>query len=289
MTFTLSGRWSESSPHDRSPHQAQPDSVGGVLPGARGRTRHHGATKRLCSGLVLSLVLWVVACGGSESAERASSPKSTSTSATTTAPLGIGQQQLAPGRHILDLIALAREQGRTGPAQLPKIQVTVPKGWSNFDGWALGKKRKGEQLHVVAVGFFDVDQLDAHPCTWADKPKVDPGRDVDGLAKALSTRPLRNATDPVDVELSGFRGKYLEWSVPADIDFADCDEGQFQSWTANGWAGGRYQQKPGQVDRIWILDIKGERLVVDGSYLPEATKQERAELERVVESIRFLD
>jgi len=36
-----------------------------------------------------------------------------------------------------------------------------------------------------------------------------------------------------------------------------------ESWTANGWSGDRYQQRPGQVDRIWILDVDGERLVVD--------------------------
>jgi hypothetical protein len=42
------------------------------------------------------------------------------------------------------------------------------------------------------------------------------------------------------------------------------------------------------VDRIWALDVDGERLVVDASYLPEATQQDRAELESVVDSIRFL-
>jgi hypothetical protein len=43
------------------------------------------------------------------------------------------------------------------------------------------------------------------------------------------------------------------------------------------------------VDRIWILDVGGERLVVDAFYLAEATPEDRAELERVVDSIRFLD
>ena len=196
-------------------------------------------------------------------------------------------QPLAAGPQILDLTA--RDERGTGPTELPRIQLTVPAGWSNFDGWALGKKRAGGELHVVAVSFWDVARVDAHPCDWSYKPKIDPGPTVEGLASALATRPLRNATDLIDTELGGFRGKYLEWSVPRDIDFADCDEGQFQSWTANGWAGGRYQQKPGQVDRLWILDVHGERLVIDAYYLPEATPGERAELERVVESIRFLD
>jgi hypothetical protein len=85
------------------------------------------------------------------------------------------------------------------------------------------------------------------------------------------------------------RGKYLELSVPRRIDFDDCDEGAFESWTATGWSSDRYQQAPGQVDRIWILDVGGERLVVDAAYLATATAKDRAELETVVESIRFRD
>ena len=57
----------------------------------------------------------------------------------------------------------------------------------------------------------------------------------------------------------------------------------------NGWASDRYQQSPGQVDRLWILDVHRERLVVDASYLPDATAHDRAELEEVVQSIRFVD
>ena len=76
----------------------------------------------------------------------------------------------------------------------------------------------------------------------ADRPW--PG--VDALASALVGRPLRNATRPKDTVLDGFRGKYLQWSVPTQIDFEACDEGAFESWTARGWASDRYQQVPGR-------------------------------------------
>jgi hypothetical protein len=42
------------------------------------------------------------------------------------------------------------------------------------------------------------------------------------------------------------------------------------------------------VDRVWIVNVDGQRLVVDANYLPTATSAERAELGRVVHSIRFL-
>jgi hypothetical protein len=84
--------------------------------------------------------------------------------------------------------------------------------------------------------------------------------------------------------------RYLEWSVPQDMEFADCDadggEHYFESWVG-GNGGDRYHQGPGQVDRLWILDVDGARLVIDGFDMPFATDAERRELLDVVASIRF--
>jgi hypothetical protein len=235
-------------------------------------------TKRLGVGLALSLVCWLAACGGSDPEAK---------------PLGAGHQELDTGSYILDLVK--RDQRGTGPPNLPRIEVTVPGGWFNFDRWGLGK---GKAL-TTSLSFWSVDRVYATPCNWASKPSLDPGRDVSGLAAALASRPLRNATSPKDVELDGLSGKFLQWSVPrniafdwsapADALFTRCDENTFQSWTANGWNSDRFQQAPGQVDRLWILDARGERLVVDAYYLADTTVEDRAELERVVHSIRFLD
>ncbi len=99
--------------------------------------------------------------------------------------------------------------------------------------------------------------------------------------------------------LAGYTGRYVEWSVPADMvvtgdaDFQGCDvepsDGHlnFVSWVGNGM-GERYQQLPGQVDRLWILDVSGQRLVVDATYGPDTTAVDRDELGRVVESLRFV-
>jgi len=63
----------------------------------------------LC-GLGLCLMLLLAACGGSD-------PEATT--------LGAGRQQaLEAGTYIVDLVA--REKDGTGPAQLPKIEITVP-------------------------------------------------------------------------------------------------------------------------------------------------------------------
>jgi hypothetical protein len=56
--------------------------------------------------------------------------------------------------------------------------------------------------------------------------------------------------------------------------------------TATAWA--RYQQLAGQVDRLWVLDVDGQRLVVDATHSPDATPADRDELARVAEPLKFL-
>jgi len=176
----------------------------------------------------------------------------------------------------------------------PSITLTVPDGWHG-GGWLVNRPR-GDEVPPVSVQFWNVDQVYRHPCRAANL--FNPGPTVDDLAQALVEVPLRNATQPIDVTLDGYAGKYLEWSVPADIEmdadgsFPDCDPAAdgtryFHSWTGRGAASGRYQQGPGQLDRVWIIDVDGSRLVIDAFSMPYATSDEIEDLGEVVESIRF--
>jgi hypothetical protein len=161
----------------------------------------------------------------------------------------------------------------------PKVVITVPDGWSFNNGFAVSNTSR-----QIFVTIWDGVDVYANGCHWLG-PMIHPGPTVDELAAVLAARPLRNATAPVAVSLGEYYGKYLEWSVPVDIHFSDCDGAMFKSW--NDIGGDRYQQGPGQVDRLWIIDVGGRRLLVDASYMPEATQQDRAELTKVVDSIVF--
>jgi hypothetical protein len=124
----------------------------------------------------------------------------------------------------------------------------------------------------VFLSFWDVDQVYRTPCKWKYEAMVYPGRSVNGLASALFKQPLRKPTPPTDVELDGFHGKYLELSVPMDIAFDEARREEALSRTATRRASRagrraagtttRYQHAPGQVDRLWILNVNGERLVI---------------------------
>ena len=140
---------------------------------------------------------------------------------------------------------------------------------------------------MVAIQFWDVGEVYGQPCQWQGT-LFDPGPSVEDLADP----PLRRATGLRDVTLDGYSGRYMWWSVPADMDFTECDmdgpDHYFESW-AGFVNGDRYQQGAGQVDQLWILDVDGRRLVIDAFDMPSATDAERRELRDVIASIRFED
>jgi len=176
----------------------------------------------------------------------------------------------------------------------PRVLITVPAGWGSLDLFFV-HSNVGTQRQI-AVSFWNVVDVYANGCHWLG-PMIHPGPTVDGLAAVLAARPLRNATAPVAVSLGGYKGKFLQWSVPAGISISGCDQGPgdtfgwFESWTGASLTStgttDRYQQEPGQVDRLWIIDVEGRRLVIDAAYWPGATDQDRANLQRVVDSIAF--
>lgn len=176
----------------------------------------------------------------------------------------------------------------------PAYSLEVPEGWEAAGPFAI-KSAGGPQ--VLGVGIWDVGAVPGDPCHWGSTTRT-PGPSVDDLVAALQAQVSRNASPAVDVTLAGYPGRYLEWSVPddavvtGDADFEGCDvepsdgHRDFVSWFGDG-QGIRYQQVAGQVDRLWVLDVDGQRLVVDATYSPDATPTDLVELDRVVRSLRF--
>ena len=72
---------------------------------------------------------------------------------------------------------------------------------------------------------------------------------------------------------------FASWSVYQSNGHRD-----FVSWFSKGGDRERYEQVAGQVDRLWVLNVHGQRLVVDTSYSPETTRAERDALGQVAMS-----
>lgn len=256
-----------------------------------------GSRRRTAAGLATIVIVFAMsACSGAAVGPTSTptptpAPTSTANSSTTAGPtLVFGATPLDAGAHTAHVI---------GQGTYPSYAVVVPAGWYDAgDGHFVIKYPTGDQpAPVLGLSVWDVGQVFRDPCHWQGQA-VDPGPGVAALVTALVAQPMRNATAPTDVTLATYTGRYLEWSVPADMkssapsEFDACDldsEGHrdFNSWLGNGM-GNRYEQVPGQVDRLWVLDLKGQRLVVDATYSPDTTQLDRDEEGRIVESLRFV-
>lgn len=170
--------------------------------------------------------------------------------------------------------------------------VRVPPGWNlDVNGHEVSKGASG----TLAVSVWNVKRVPQNPCQWKQTLR-DPGPTVGDLVGAIERTQLRTATAPTDVVLDGFSGKYVEWSVPdwpvsGNADFKGCDDPgnghqDFVTWLSN-LQGEAYARVARQVDMLWILDVRGHRLVVDATYGPNDSSADREQLTGIVQSLRF--
>ena len=244
----------------------------------------------------MGILFVIAACSGTAKSSSPTAASST-TEATTPTPAATAALAATPtlpstptSAHTLAAVVL-------GSGSYSGYTVVVPDGWHGAGDHFVVKYDPSRPGPVLGLSLWDVGRVYRDPCHYLGQD-YDPGPTVDDLVKALVEQKLRDATTPTVATLDGYTGRYLEWSVPADMksskwtQFDACDLGtdssrDFESWLPTGGSGDRYEQVPGQIDRLWVLDVKGQRLVIDATYSSDTSQADRAELEQIVESLRF--
>lgn len=110
-----------------------------------------------------------------------------------------------------------------------------------------------------------------------------------GLANQALRGPLPRALTPVTmrfVDASGLSyptdAVRIDLSVPATLDVATCDKGQFRSWTV--WEvpdGANARYVSGQLDSVYEIDVDRRPLVIDASHMPGTSAADLAELQSI--------
>jgi hypothetical protein len=129
------------------------------------------------------------------------------------------------------------------------------------------------------IGFGELGvNLYADPCNW-QAGELDPpvGPSVDDFANALAALPGVEATAPVDVTLAGYAGKFVEIQVSGDA--TGCDDGGRRLAGEGPLENGRH--------RYWILDVDGDRLIVNAVERTGLAVPYRNQLQQIVDSIRL--
>lgn len=174
-------------------------------------------------------------------------------------------------------------------------RFTVPAGWT-WHGRYLSKGGVGLPDGAAIFFFGGPVQVYADPCHWA-APWSDPrtGPTVSDLMAALAAQPMRDAGTPIDRRAdfpslaSRWPGIAIELTVPDDINFADCDGGQFRSWGPENNA--RSNQGPGQRDLVWAVAGTGMKypgrigVTIDAASFPGTPAEVMSEIETILRSV----
>jgi hypothetical protein len=179
-----------------------------------------------------------------------------------------------------------------------RVAFTVPaEGWRAWVG-TYNDDEDGDMLQRAGVSMVMVTNLTVDACT--DQRAADPpvGPTVDDLARALAALPPFEVTSPPeDVSRYGYAGKHLVIAVPEDFPFeviagsalfTACQTGVLRTWIspALSFAFHGYTA-PGDTEEFWILDVDGTRLVIAENTSANASAEQIAERQAVLDSIEI--
>jgi hypothetical protein len=234
--------------------------------------------------IVAALSLPLSGCGDNpDTAQPTSDTPSSAAGATSSSATSSDAGSSATPQHLVEGPATSLEPGTyqfsvvANPGvETPDALVEVPSGFDDEAAWYVVSHDQQEFLGLWTVGLVDRDA-----CPSGTNQLFDPGPSVEDLADALVAQKSTRATTPKPVKLAGYKGLYVELTSPHDI--SGCEQ------TGHLWGnpGGRGIYNDGQVDLVWILDVDGQRLVVNAAYTPKSSASDIDKLTSMVESLKF--
>ena len=186
---------------------------------------------------------------------------------------------LKPGTYTIERTTWGGRPGIGG-----SVMVTLPAGWTGDGGAAIVKSVVGTSQGMrLSLGTLAGIALD--PCLWVSGTLDQKEHShLKAEAEALATQPGRTGPLPSAVAIAAWHGYRVELTTP--VDTTSCEGGRFRSWTVPD----RHDvyQWPGQIDLLWLVDTDREMFYIDASYFPTTSAEDRSEIVRIVESIRFI-
>jgi hypothetical protein len=171
---------------------------------------------------------------------------------------------------------------------LVRVTFTAPSGWVGRLGadYLAFTNPTGRDAPAYGVIFGIFDKVAVDPCNYERGFKgALPGSSVDALVTALTGVPGLDVSTPIDVTVDGYAGKQVTVTAPGSL--AGCTMSpdgyavwQFPMGTNNPFVAG-------QRSRLWIVDVDGQRLVIDLPEAPDQTSQEQADAQAVFDSIQI--
>jgi hypothetical protein len=189
---------------------------------------------------------------------------------------------LAPDRYRM------ASAGEVGPAPAT-LSITAPSTWTLADADYVFKNDFADTGPFFMV--WQISNRFNHPCSAHTLLKPAPGPGIDELLTALAGQPGITAGPLTDVTVDGYSGKYVELTVATDIATCPVDNGDaplsgFWLW-ASPDGDRRYVQGSDETDRIYAIDVEGNRFTFFAGFQKRATAADRTELQAIIDSIQI--
>jgi len=185
---------------------------------------------------------------------------------------------LAPGRHTLT------EDGIV-------FSLQVPDGWyssglscplcASDAGWLQKGPIDGTDPGYAWLPFWSVKGVAADPCGQTPAPAATSAAE---LATGVAALPGTDVvTAPEDVTVGGRPAKHVVMKVREDID---CAAGSYYMWY-DGNGDFRWATALGQTNEVWIVDVDGASLWIEGETYKGSTPALEQEIQAIIDSIQF--
>jgi hypothetical protein len=166
-----------------------------------------------------------------------------------------------------------------------RVSAEVPDSWTVQSWFAMpGTTQPPDGL---SVSFEAITNTFSDPCGHVLRTPVI-GSSTTDLVNALVELPNHTATQPAEDSIGGLPATYLE--LTAD-DPLPCAPDQFFMWTDDPTGEqpgtGLFAQGHGQIFRMWVLEVGGERVTVFAMRFPTSTEEAVAEQQAILDSIQF--
>jgi hypothetical protein len=202
-----------------------------------------------------------------------SPPAPTPTPSPTPTPIPLNAQPALDGRYLV------------GGGLTSRVTVAVPAGWSTDADWVVIGPNGNQAPKGMAIRFYTVANVFKNPRAIAEgvfDPPVGPT--AANLADAIVGDPAWAATRAADITIGGQPARHVQFAVPATAGLGP--DGQFDMFGAAGNAD-TYGFAPGQIFDVYIVDVAGERVVIDAFHFPGTSATDLAAQQAVINSIQF--
>jgi hypothetical protein len=219
----------------------------------------------------------------------AGDPDSASVATTSAPPTSQGPQTASPSPSETDKVHVLSEASDDAIG----VTVTVPgAGWiGEPGGWVMEYGPDGfEPPAGAGIIAFVVDKkfyVYGDPCEWKRTRPDTPATSVTGIVDALANQAIRDPSKAKSIRVGGYPGKKITLRVPEDARFNDCDEGTFATFGVAGEDPALYAQGPEEIDEIWVVNVEGRVVLLDGGYYPETRAGVVEELHDILSSATF--